>query len=212
MLGAAAQHHRLHAGQGIKLLHDAGGILQVFNGFEKRHHDEVVLRLLLQQVAHQASLFLQQQGFQQIAHSFGVADDVVANAGGPKTGDDVFGSFKNGEFTERQFAVGGTWYPQGPGFVEQAQQQCAFGRFRQQGVVRRDAGDGEQLGHHCFVFVRALAQINRGQMKPKHIHRANQRVQALLRQCSAVLGAQRSFDGAQIGAEFLRLHIRALRR
>ena len=53
------------------------------------------------------------------------------------------------------------------------------------------------------MFVRALAQVHRGQVKTKHIDRANQRVQSLGNQCLAVVGPQRGSDGAQVCQKIL---------
>ncbi len=68
-----------HARHRVVVAHDAGGGAQVANGFKQRHHDELRLRgAAVQRALHQAHFFLQQQHFQQVAHGFGVADDVVA--------------------------------------------------------------------------------------------------------------------------------------
>ena len=47
---------------------------------------------------------------------------------------------------------------------------------------------GQQFGHHFLVLVGALAQIDRGQMKAKHLYRAYQWVQALGGECRAMVG------------------------
>ena len=70
---------------------------------------------------------------------------------------------------------------------------------------------GQQLGHHLLVFVRALAQVDRGQVKTKYLHRADQRLQALRGQGLRMVRQQRSFDGAQVLQEILGLAIRVLR-
>ena len=79
LLAPAALHQRGHALQCVKRAHDGRGIAQVFDGFKQRHHDQIAHRVQVQGAAQQAGLFLQQQNFQQIAHAFGVADDVVAD-------------------------------------------------------------------------------------------------------------------------------------
>ena len=62
------------------------------------------------------------------------------------------------------------------------------------------------------MLVRALAQVHRGQMKTEHLDRADQWVQALRCQCRAMVGQQRGFDGAQVGAKILGVQVRVLRR
>ena len=61
------------------------------------------------------------------------------------------------------------------------------------------------------MFVRALAQVHRSQVKSKHVNRANQRVQSLRNQCLTVVGNQRRLDGVQISQKLFRLCISILR-
>ena len=88
------------------------------------------------------------------------------------------GGFKNGQLTQGVVAVGGAHYAQRPGIVQQLDEQSALGGLLQAAVVGFDAGGGQQFGHHFFMLVRALAQVHGGQVKAKHLHGANQRVQA----------------------------------
>jgi len=101
LLATTALHQRSHAGQGIELAHDGRGMRQVFDGLEQGHHDEVVFRLGIERAVHQAHFFLQQQHFQQIAHRFGVADDVVANRLVAKALAQRTGRFKDGQLALR---------------------------------------------------------------------------------------------------------------
>jgi hypothetical protein len=75
--------------------------------------------------------------------------------------------------------IGRAHHAQRPRVVEQAQQQRALGGFVQLGVVALDARDGQQFGHHFFVLVGALAQVDRGQVEAENLDRADQRAQAL---------------------------------
>ncbi len=78
-------------------------------------------------------------------------------------------------------------------------------------VIFFDACGGQQLRHDFFVFVRALAQVHRGQMEAKHFHRPDQRVQALRSHSFGVVAAQRGFDHAQIGQKVFSAGVGVLR-
>jgi hypothetical protein len=167
--------------------------------------------LCVQRAAQQADFFLQQQNFQQVTHAFGVADDVVANGLPAKAGQHALRGVKNGQLGHGVRAVVGTGHAQGAGVVQQAQQQGLFGVFVELGVIFFHACSGQQFGHHGFVLVRALAQVHCGQMKTKHFHRADQRVQALGGQGFGVVAAQRRFDDAQIGQKIFGRGVGVLR-
>jgi hypothetical protein len=98
LLGAAALDQLGDAGQRVELAHDGRGIAQVFDGFEQRHDDQVVGGVAVQRAVHQADFLLQQQHFQQVAHGFGVADDVVADRLFAEAGARRAGGFENREF------------------------------------------------------------------------------------------------------------------
>jgi hypothetical protein len=146
------------------------------------------MALGIQRALHQADFLLQEQHFQQVAHGFGVADDVVANRLVAKARTHFAGFCEDGQFGSGVGRVLGTVHTQGPRIIQQAQQQGALGRLVQALVARLDAGRGQQLGHHFLVLVRALAQIDGGQVKAKHLHGADQRVQALGGEGAAVVG------------------------
>ena len=146
---------------------------------------------------------MQQQHFEQVAHGLGVADDVVADALFAKALQHDLCHGKDGQFAFGVGAVLHAMHPQGACIVEQPQQQGAFSGLVQAAVIRCNAGRRQQLGHYCFVFVGALAQVYCGQVKAKHIHRANQRAQALVHQRRAMVGFERDFNGAQVGDEVL---------
>jgi hypothetical protein len=165
---------------GVELAHDGRGIAQVLDGLEQRHHDQVVAWPGVQRAAHQADFLLQQQHLQQVAHGFGVADDVVADRLRAK----AFASCaRPRRWPARRGCARCSWRPApaGAGRRPAGAPAPRAWRFRPGAVGRLDAGGGQQLGHHFFVLVRALAQIHRGQVKAEHLHRADQRVQPLAR-------------------------------
>ena len=153
--------------------------------------------------AQQADFLLQQQRFQQVAHRLGVADDVVADRRRAEARPRGAGGGEDRELALRERRVVGVGHAQGPGVVEQAQQQRLLGLFGQRGVVGLDARGGQQLGHHRLVLVRALAQVDRRQVEAEHLDRPDQRMQARRGEHGAVLVAERFLDGAQVGQEFL---------
>ena len=211
MLRAAALHQVCDAGQGVEGAHDGRGVAQVFNGLEQRHHNQVAYRVGVQRAAQQAGFFLQQQYFQQIAHAFGVADDVVADGFVAETLAHVTRHFKNRQFALGMFGIRGAAHAQCARVVQQTCEQGAFCSLVQGAVVGCDAGCAQQFCHHGLMFVRALAQVHGGQMKAEHLNRADQRAQALRRQGAAVVFVQRLLDGAQVVSQFFRQVVRVLR-
>ena len=161
---------------------------------------------------HQPGFFLQQQHFKQVAHGFGMADDVVAYGLLAVTRQHVARALENRQLRLGQAGIHMVQHAQRPGVVQQALQHRAFGRLTEFRVAGLDAGDGQQFGHHFFMFVRTLAQVHRGQMETKHLHGANQRMQPLDGECTAVVAQQGGLDGAQVGAKVLRFQVRVLRR
>jgi hypothetical protein len=76
----------------------------------------------VERAPHQAHFFLQQQHFEQIAHSLGVADDVVANGIGTKTLTHDLGHGEDGQLALSVRRVACTMHLQGACIVEQAHQ------------------------------------------------------------------------------------------
>ena len=113
LFGAAAFHKLCNAGQGIEVAHDGRGIAQVFNRFEQWHDDQVGRGLRVQCASHQSDFLLQQQHFQQIAHGFCVADDVVADGFVTKAFTHGLGCGKNSQFTLGVGGVSHAVYTQG---------------------------------------------------------------------------------------------------
>ena len=212
LLATAFLDHLGNAGQLVVAAHDGLGIAQVFNGFKQGHHDQVANRPILQRAAHQAHFFLQQQHFQQIAHRFGVADDAVANGFAALQLAQAVGGLENAQFAARMVRVFSANHTQRARIFQQAHQQRTFGVFLQRAIARLQPRHGQQLLHHGLMFVRALAQVHRSQMKAKHLHRTHQRVQALRCQHVAVIGRQRIINDLQIRQKLVGSGIGVLRR
>ena len=212
LLAAAARYQLGNAGQGVKLAHDGRGMAQVFNRLKQRHNNQVVACLTVQRALHQPHFLLQQQHLQQVAHRLGVTDDVVAYGLPAKALARCACGFKDGQLALGMGRIGGADHAQGPRIVEQADQQRAFGSFVEAGVIGFNARDRQQLRHHLFVLVRALPQIDRGQMKTEHVNGPYQRVQPLGSERFSMMRSQRSLDGAQVGQKIFGTGIGVLRR
>ena len=107
------------------------------------------------------------------------------------------------EFAEGECAVGGVANAQRPGVVQHAQQQVAALWFREGAVVRLHPRHPQQFGHHQLVLVRALPDVERGQVKAEDLHRAAQRPQPRLYQGLGVMGTQALGDHVEIGQQLL---------
>ena len=212
LLAAAAFHHGRDARQGVVAAHDVGRLLQVFDGFKQGRHNQLGLSPAVQTALQQAGFFLQHQHFQQITHALGVADDGVANRLRAKVVPDLPRSFKNPQFRHAVGAVSMVRDAQGAGVVQHLHQQGLPCCFIQLGVVGFQARHFEQLGHHQFVLVRALPQIDCRQMETKHLHRTHQRTQSRHRQSLGVLHGQGFVQGAQIGQQAVGIGVGVLRR
>ena len=125
---------------------------------------------------------------------------------------DLLGSFKDAQLGHAVGAVGMVRDAQGAGVVQHLHQQGLPGCFIQLGVVGFQARHFQQLGHHQFVLVRALAQINCRQMETKHLHRTHQRTQSWHRQGLGVLRGEGFVQGAQIGQQAVGIGVGVLRR
>ena len=141
-----------------------------------------------------------------------MADDVVADRLGTKVLAQLPGGLKNGQFTQRMLGIAGPRYPKWPCIAQLLDQQAAFGSFIELGIAALQLGSRQQFGHHQLMLVRALAQVDRGQMKAKDLDRPDQRAQPLRRQGGAVVRMQRGFYGAQIGQKIGRTGIGVLGR
>ena len=98
---AGARDHAGDAGQRVKAAHDGGGIAQVADLFEQRHDDQIVHGVGVQRPAHEPGFLLQHQHFEQIAHVFGVRNDVVAQCLAPVAREHGGGGFEYGELGTR---------------------------------------------------------------------------------------------------------------
>ena len=108
------------------------------------------------------------------------------------------GALKDRQFTLRMFGIAGPRHAQRSRIALLLHQQRALGGLIELGVTGRQASLSQQLGHHQFVLVRALAQVDGGQVKAKDLDRPDQRVQPLRRQGCAMVRLQRGLNGAQI--------------
>ena len=187
-------------------------LLQVFNGFKQGCHDQFCLSICVQCAVQQASFFLQHQQLEQVADTLGVADDGVSNRVHAKVVAYLPCGFKNAQLRHRVCAVAVVGNVQGSRIVQGLQQQRLSRCFVKLGVMRFYARYFQQLCHHQFVLVRALSQIDRRQMKTKHLHRAYQGTQTRHSQGLRVLCAQGIVQGAQIGEQALSVRVGLLRR
>ena len=80
---------------------------------------------------------------------------------------------------------------QQPRARELARQQRHALRFRQRQVVGHDVGADQQFGHHPFVHVRVLAQVERREMKAEHLDRARERIEPARRQLGRAVHRKR---------------------
>ena len=108
--------------------------------------------------------------------------------------------------------VVGTDYAQRTCVVELAQQQGAAGVFIERAVVGFDACGRQQLGHDALVLVRALAQVDRGEVEAEHLSRAHQGLQTWHHERLRMVRDQRGFDRAQVGKELGGRVVGVLRR
>ena len=131
LLGPRAHHHVQHTRQRVEVAHDAGRVPQIANGFKERHHDQIALRACIEFTAHQAGFFLQHQQFEQVAHVFGVRDDVVTQGGPTISAQHVARQIEDGEFAYGKRAVGCMAHPQRTRFMQQLHEHSAFARFVQ---------------------------------------------------------------------------------
>ena len=101
---------------------------------------------------------------------------------------------------------------QGTRVVQALHQQGLLVCFAQFGVVRVNACDFQQLGHDQLVLVRALPQIDGGQLKAKHLHGTDEGTQTRHRQGLGVLGGEGLVQGVQVGQETVGIRVGLLRR
>ena len=207
-----ALHHPGDAWQAIELAHDGRRVAQVLNRLEQRHDDQVSSGFVVQRALHQTGFLLQQQHFEQVAHGPGVADDVVPDRLRAVLLPHAPGGLEDREFALRMDAIRRTHHAQRTGVGQQLEQQLPARWFFEFAVARFDAGCGQQFGNDFLMRVRALPQVQRGQVEAEHFHGANQRVQSLRHQSRAMIGEQRILDRVQVGQEILMPPVRVLRR
>ncbi len=212
---AAAEDHGEHARQRVERPHDRLGLPEIADRLEERHHDEVrggrVERSVAQRAPEEAALLLEQQHLEQIAHVLGVRDDVVADRVAAVAAEGHTRRFEHGQLVARERAVGVREDTHGAGVAEQAEEQRAPLGLGQRRVVRFHARHREQLGDDRLVHVRALPQVDGGQVKAEHLHRADERSEARRHQRAGV-AAERVLDHVELALQLARALIRGGRR
>ncbi len=208
----AGVDQRGHAGQRDVFRHDARCLLQVFDGLEQGHDDQLGARVLAPLAVQQAGFFLQHQHLEQVAHRFGVADDGMADGGCAVAAARLPCGAEDGQLALGDGAVGGVGDLQRARVGQHLQQQALLAPLIQGGIVRRDARARQQLGHSHLMLVGALPQVQRGQVKTKHLHGTDQGFEARLDQGRAALLDERGLDDAQVGQKGRCIGIRVLRR
>ncbi len=161
---------------------------------------------------HQAAFLLQEQNLQQVADGFGVRNDAVAQGLWAIAAAGLGSGLEDGQLTLSQVGVDRLVNTQRASLIEQAPQQGLFGIFVQARVIWLDLGLGQQLGDHELMLVRALAQIERGQVKAENLHGAHQGANAKVRDGRCVVGAQRGVHGLQVVQEVFGLQVRGFGR
>ena len=212
LLGTRPLHQLRDSGQCIELAHDGSRVAQVRDRLEQGHNDQFRGCHVVQRSAQQSDLLLQQQHLQQVAHRFGVADDVVPNRLGAELLAHPPRHFKDRDLVLAVLRISCPYDPQRPRIGEQIHQQLALVRFRHLAVVSLHPGGRQQLRDDQLMLVRALPQVHRRQVEAEHLHRAHQRVQSLRHKRLGVVRQQRGADGAQVGQEIFRASVCILRR
>ena len=86
-------------------------------------------------------------------------------------------------------------------------EQSALGSLIETGIGAFSPGGAEQLGYDPLQHVRALAQVDRRQVKAEHLGRAQQRTQARAREPGRTVRHQRIVDGGQLVRKLVRIGI-----
>ncbi len=204
------------ARQRVELAHDQRRVAQVADRLEQRHDDQRIDRapvaFHVERAAHEADFLLQQQHLEQVAHVFGVRNDVVAQRAAAITLQHLDRALEDAELAARELRVTRAQHAQRSRVVEQTQQQAASRRLVERGVVGFDARDLQQLGDHRFVLVGALPQVDGREMEAEHLHRALQRRQPRCDQRVRMVRLQRVLDHLQVGEQLVGARVRVLRR
>jgi hypothetical protein len=166
LLAAGALHHRGDARQRVEVAHDRCGVAQVADGLEQRHDDQVGLGMSSSVAAQQPRFLQQQQHLQQVAHVFGVRDDVVAQCLAAVALQHHERGLEDRDLALRVLAVGGRAYAQRARVVQQAQQQLAPLRFGQRAVVGPRSAPPSAARRSPPRACRSSAQVDVAKVKP----------------------------------------------
>jgi len=101
--------------------------------------------------------FLQEEHFEQIAHRFGVADDVVPDRLLAEGFEQAWRGLEDLELFFGSFGVDDTGNAQRPWVTQESDKKSLLRWFVETGIVRRHARALEQLGERLFMPVRAFA-------------------------------------------------------
>ena len=144
---------------------------------------------------------MQQQDFEEVAHRFGVADDVMADRLRPEPLAHATRAVEHRQFAGCPVRVARERQAQRTAFAQQAHQQRLLFGLLQRRIVALDPRLGEQVRQGFLVPVRTLAEVEGGEVEPEHFGRPDQRSQAKVDQPAAVPVAQRGRDHPQVGRE-----------
>ena len=149
----------------------------------------------------QAGFLLQQHHFDQIADGFRVRDDVVAHGARAELLARHAGGFEHAQFAFHELRVVQIRRAQQPRLREFGEQHAQLVGFGQAGVIFFDSGALEQFGDHRFVDVRALPQVDAGEVEAEHFGGTRERRQTRARQRRAVMLGERIDQHMQVARE-----------
>jgi len=112
---------------------------------------------------------LQEEHFEQIAHRFGVADDVVPDRLLAEGIEQAWRCLEDLELFFGSFGIDDTGNAQRPRITQESDKKSLLRWFVKTGIVRRHARALEERGERLFMPVRALPEIDSGKMKAEDI-------------------------------------------
>ena len=152
------------------LRHDGRRGFKIADGFKERNH---VHRQVLGR--HQARFFEEQQHFKQVRHRLAMGDDVIRCCRCTKALVHGCRHVDDGELTLGFWRIAGAVNREQARLHQLLQKQGLARLFRQCRVIFFDFCNAQQLGNGTQMALRVLPQINRCQVKTKHLHRTQQR-------------------------------------
>ncbi len=124
-------------------------------------------------------------------------------AAGAQPLDGGGGGVEDGELASRPGRVRRERAAQGAGRAQLGVQHGEPRRFVERGVVRTDAGDGQQLGDDDLVHARVLAHVEARQVGAERLDRAAHRVDLGRRQRPGAVAVQRGAHDDQVADELV---------